>query len=50
VHNLAINSNRLGYWGSEMGWILEDNQPMLGALKRINAQLTKTYRVYDRPS
>ena len=49
VHNLAINSERLGYWGSEMGWILEDNKAMLSALRRIQAERTKTYRVYDRP-
>ena len=49
VHTLAIQSGPLGYWGSEVGWILEDNLPMLGALRHINARKTKTYRVYDRP-
>jgi hypothetical protein len=32
-----------------MGWILEDNRPMLAALDQIKARKTKTYRVYDRP-
>jgi len=31
-----------------MGWVLEDNVPMLSALDQIRARRTKTYRVYDR--
>jgi len=38
----------MGYASSEMGWILEDNLPMLNALEQISARRTKTYRVYDR--
>ena len=48
VQHLAENATRTGYLGSEMGWILEDNLPMLAALEQIRARKTKTYRVYDR--
>jgi GNAT superfamily N-acetyltransferase len=48
VHHLVESASRMGIAGSEMGWILEDNLPMLNALKQISARKTKTYRVYDR--
>ena len=48
VHHLIRNSVAYGCPVSEMGWILEDNQPMLSALDQIGAEKTKTYRVYDR--
>ena len=48
VHHLVRQSVAYGCPVSEMGWILEDNQPMLSALRQIGAQKTKTYRVYDR--
>ena len=48
VHHLVESASRMGITGSEMGWILEDNLPMLNALKQISARKTKTYRVYDR--
>jgi GNAT superfamily N-acetyltransferase len=46
VHHLIRNSVGTG---SEMGWVLEDNEPMLSMLRRLGAEKTKTYRVYDRP-
>ncbi|MGA2081340.1 MAG: N-acetyltransferase [Holophaga sp.] len=48
VHQLVVNAQALGYRDSEMGWVLEDNQPMLNALDQLQARHTKTYRVYDR--
>jgi GNAT superfamily N-acetyltransferase len=48
VHHLIRNSAPMGYPESELGWILEDNVPMLGHLDQIGARRTKTYRVYDR--
>jgi GNAT superfamily N-acetyltransferase len=48
VQHLVENAILTGYGGSEMGWILEDNLPMLSALEQIQARKTKTYRVYDR--
>jgi GNAT superfamily N-acetyltransferase len=48
VHHLIRNAVAQGYAVSEMGWILEDNQAMLAPLRRLGAERTKTYRVYDR--
>jgi len=48
VHHLVQSATGMGYGRSEMGWILEDNLPMLSALEQIKARKTKTYRVYDR--
>lgn len=48
VHQSIHNAMELGYSGSEMGWILEDNEPMLAALRKLGSRQTKTYRVYDR--
>jgi len=48
VYELSRTAKTLGYWGSEMGWILEDNGPMLAHLDQIGARRTKTYRIYDR--
>jgi GNAT superfamily N-acetyltransferase len=48
VGHLIESAKAMGYSGSEMGWILEDNLPMLSALEQIKARKTKTYRVYDR--
>ena len=47
VHRLIGNAIRCGYGESEMGWVLEDNLPMLNALGQLRARKTKTYRVYD---
>ena len=48
MHHLVTSAVGAGYGESEMGWILEDNLPMLGALRHLNARRTKTYRVFDR--
>jgi GNAT superfamily N-acetyltransferase len=49
VHHLSVQARTLGFDGSELSWILEDNKPMLGHLEHLGARRTKTYRVYDRP-
>lgn len=33
---------------AEIGWILEDNQPMLSIAEAIDSQITKTYRIFER--
>ncbi|MGI4876839.1 MAG: hypothetical protein ACRYG4_05080, partial [Janthinobacterium lividum] len=33
----------------EIGWILEDNSPMRSIADVIEAEVTKTYRIYGRP-
>jgi len=38
----------LGYPVGEASWILEDNEAMRKALMVMDAQKTKTYRIYDR--
>ena len=48
VHQLVASATRAGYGASEMGWVLEDNLPMLSALQQLSARRTKTYRVFDR--
>ncbi len=48
VHHLIQGATGMGYSTGEMGWVLEDNVPMLSALDQIKARRTKTYRVYDR--
>ena len=48
VHHLSVQARKLGFDGSELSWILEDNKPMRAHLDHLGAQLTKTYRVYDR--
>jgi len=38
-----------GYPFGEMSWILENNKPMIKALKMMGAHPYKTYRLYERP-
>jgi GNAT superfamily N-acetyltransferase len=37
-----------GYCWAEAGWILEDNQPMINALRRMGFEVYKTFRMYER--
>jgi GNAT superfamily N-acetyltransferase len=48
VSHLISSACSIGYLNGELGWILEDNLPMLAALDQLKARKTKTYRVYDR--
>ncbi len=34
---------------AEVGWILEDNGPMLSIAKAIEAEVTSVYRIFERP-
>jgi len=47
IQRTIQNGLPLGYASSELGWILEDNEPMLSPLRRLGARKTKTFRVYD---
>ncbi|BDU73307.1 hypothetical protein [Mesoterricola silvestris] len=49
IHHTIKNAAGTPYQGAEVGWILEDNQALLGPLHHMGARRTKTYRVYDRP-
>jgi|WetSurMetagenome_2_1015567.scaffolds.fasta_scaffold08532_2 GNAT superfamily N-acetyltransferase len=48
IQRLTVNARAMGFKGSELSWILEDNEGLLGPLRQIGAWRTKTYRVYDR--
>lgn len=37
-----------GFPVCECSWVLEDNKPMNGGLKLMNATMYKTYRIYDK--
>ncbi|WP_448582322.1 N-acetyltransferase [Thermaurantiacus sp.] len=39
---------RYGAHRGEIGWILEDNEPMRSIAKAIDAEITRTYRIYER--
>lgn len=48
INQTIINGPGMGYSGSEVGWILEDNQALLSPLLQMGARCTKRYRIYDR--
>ena len=33
---------------AEIGWILEDNGPMISIAQAIDAHVTKTYRIFEK--
>jgi len=37
-----------GYTGSEVSWLLEDNELVIGAVRLWGGQLYKTYRIYEK--
>ncbi|MDD8012717.1 MAG: N-acetyltransferase [Acidobacteriota bacterium] len=45
----AENAYRHGIYKAEMSWILESNEAMNRVLRHINAQVTKTYALYEKP-
>ncbi|MCG2842362.1 N-acetyltransferase [Sandaracinobacter sp. RS1-74] len=40
--------SRHGAEWAEIGWILEDNGPMISIAEAIGAKITKTYRIFER--
>lgn len=48
IHRTIQNGVALGYERAELGWILEDNEALLGPLRQMGCTHSKTYRVYDR--
>ena len=48
-YELFEAARRLGYGVGELSWILEDNVAMRAPLERVGAQITKRYRIYERP-
>jgi len=49
IQRSVRSSYEIGFARAEMGWILEDNEPMLRALQRITVRRSKVFRIYDRP-
>lgn len=45
LHQKAID-NKVGYYASELSWILETNVEMIRVAERLGASKTKTYRMY----
>ena len=42
-------ANKMGLWGGEASWILEDNREMLSAIEAFaGVSAYKTYRIYDK--
>jgi GNAT superfamily N-acetyltransferase len=39
----------LGYTAGEMGWVLEDDTPVIRTIEATGAKKIKTYRLYQRP-
>lgn len=47
LHQKAID-NKVGYFASELSWILETNVEMIRVAERLGAVKTKTYRMYKK--
>jgi len=45
----VINARKLGWWGGEIGWTLEDNDMVNRSIELFGAKKYKTYRVYSKP-
>ena len=45
----AENSYKHGITKAEMSWILESNEAMNRVLRHINAEVTKSYAIYEKP-
>ncbi len=45
----AENAYKHGIFKAEMSWILESNEPMNRVLRHINAAITKSYAIYEKP-
>jgi hypothetical protein len=42
-------TGRYGMRRGEIGWILEDNQPMRSIADAIESKINRTYRIYEKP-
>jgi GNAT superfamily N-acetyltransferase len=48
IAEVVKNSKRKGIRFGECSWILEDNLKMNNALKKLNGEIYKVYRIYER--
>ncbi len=44
-----LNGRKLGWYGGEIGWTLEDNDMVNRAIELFGAKKYKTYRIYSKP-
>ena len=49
VFETIERARRLGITGGECSWILEDNVPMIQAIRQAGGSLYRTHRIYERP-
>ena len=42
-------SGHYGITRAEVGWILDDNQPMISIADAIESRRNRTYRIYEKP-
>jgi hypothetical protein len=48
-HSRRAAVDRHGATHAEIGWILEDNRPMVSIAEAIEAEVARTYRIYEKP-
>lgn len=48
-YETAIRARQLGYEYGEASWVLEDNIRMVRAAEALRGQITKKYRIYEKP-
>ena len=41
-------TSRYGMSRAEVGWVLEDNKPMVGIAEAIHGQINRVYRIYEK--
>jgi GNAT superfamily N-acetyltransferase len=48
LRTLEHGKNVIGFTGAELGWTLEDNDPVNRTIEAVGAQRYKTYRIYAK--
>lgn len=49
IEAVRVSPSREGLQYLEMGWVLEDNFPLLRVMRLLGGRQYKTYRVYEKP-
>ena len=48
----SVRHNGTTHYGmsrAEVGWVLEDNGPMVGIAEAIDGEINRIYRIYEKP-
>jgi hypothetical protein len=48
IEKMREGAHKIGIRSAELGWVLDDNKPMLRMLGLLGARLYKTHRVYEK--